>query len=135
MIDYFYRVLRFKNLELWDITINEKIYRMCICDESRPATFDDLDLPQGMPLDEDELRGNLITVTIFSNAKVNNEHIDQLDQFSKQLTDHVALAHCNVITTFRQASIDDNLSSFVKEHLGIDYKTIPLSKLRHLSQD
>ena len=37
MIDYFERVLRFKNLEVWDIRLENDAYRMIIFDENRQA--------------------------------------------------------------------------------------------------
>ena len=75
MIDDFRRIVRFKDLEVWDIKISKDIYRMCIYDENRPATAADLNLPQGIEIEDDELRENLITVKVYSKSQVKEEHI------------------------------------------------------------
>ena len=66
---------------------------MFIVDENRSPTVEDLLLPDGVEIEED-LRSNLITVRIYSAHPIKEEHIEPLDQFAKQLTDHVALAYC-----------------------------------------
>lgn len=85
---------------------------MFIEDENRPPKVEDL-------------RVNLITVSIYYNFAVKNEHIKVLDQFVKQLTDYVALTHCDVIINFYTKSIDGILKK---------YDEIPLNQLWHLNQ-
>ena len=135
MIDYFERILRFKDLEVWDVRFGNDIYRMFIFDENRQAAADDLDLPSGFDIDEDELRKNLITVKVYSKNRVRDEHIEPLDQFAKQLTDHVALAHCHVIVTFYSDVIEDVLDRLVMEKFNMQYDEIPLRQMWHLNQN
>lgn len=105
-ISHFRRVLRFTDFEIWDLKLEESNYRICIKDQKRRATIADFELPPESQLDADELRENLITVEVFSGIQVKDQHIELLNQFAKQLTDHVALAYCHVITTFYQEKID-----------------------------
>ena len=135
MMDYFERILRFKDLEVWDIQFGNDIYRMIIFDENRQAVADDLDLPSGFGIDEDELRKNLITVKVYSENRVKDEHIEPLDQFAKQLTEHVALAHCDVIVTFHIDVIEDVLDRLVLEKFSMKYDEIPLGQMWHLNQN
>lgn len=135
MIDYFERILRFKDLEVWAIRFGHDIYRMIIFDENRQAKTEDLNLPHGTEISEDELRKNLITVKVYSENKVKDEHIEPLNQFSKQLTGHVALAHCHVIVTFYSDVIDDVLDRLVMEKFKTKYDEIPLRQMWHLNQN
>ena len=135
MMDYFERILRFKDLEVWDIRFANDIYRMIIFDESRQALADDLQLPNNIEVGEDELRKNLITVKVYSTNKVKDEHIEPLDQFAKQLTDHVALAHCHLVVTFHTEVIGDVLDCILIEKYKMKYDEIPLSQLWHLNQN
>ncbi|MBO1914727.1 hypothetical protein J4G37_59120, partial [Microvirga sp. 3-52] len=94
-----------------------------------------LNLPHGTEISEDELRTNLITVKVYSENRVKDEHIEPLDQFAKQLTDHVALAHCHVIVTFHTGAIEDVLERLLIESFNMESDEIPLSKLWHLNQN
>jgi len=132
MIDYFERKLRLTNLEVWDIQCGEEIYRMFILDENRLPKSTDLNLPSNT---EEDLRENLITVSIYSNDPVKDEYIECLDQFAKQLTDHVALAHCYVVVNFYTGVIDEIFERFLKENFNLDYEKIPLMQMWHLNQD
>ena len=134
-MDYFERILRFKDLEVWDIQFGNDIYRMIILDENRQAKTEDLNLPHGTEISEDELRKNLIIVKVYSKNKVKDEHIEPLDQFAKQLTDHVALAHCDVIVSFYIDVIGDVLDRLVIEKFNIKFDEIPLRQLWHLNQN
>ncbi|QUW20837.1 hypothetical protein JSQ81_13545 [Sporosarcina sp. Marseille-Q4063] len=108
---------------------------MIIFDENRPAVAEDLELPSGFEVNEDELRINLITVKVYSKNKVKDEHIEPLDQFAKQLTDHVALAHCDVVVTFYTELNEDILERLLMGKFKMKYDEIPLSQLRHLNQN
>ena len=134
-MDYFERILRFKDLEVWDVRFGNDIYRMFISDENRQAAADDLDSPSGFDIDEDDLRRNLITVKVYSQNRVRDEHVKPLDQFAKQLTDHVALAHCHVIVTFYIDVIEDVLDRLVMEKFNMQYDEIPLRQMWHLNQN
>lgn len=135
MIDYFERVLRFRELEVWDIRIGNDIYRMIIFDENRQAEIDDLNLPNGTELSEDELRKNLITVKVYSTNRVLDEHITPLDQFSKQLTNHIALAHCDVVVTFYTDEIEGVLDRLLMKKFKMKFDEIPLRRMWHLNQN
>lgn len=134
MIDYFERKLRCKDIEVWDIRIGEKLYRMFIVDENRPTTVEDLRLPDSVEIEED-LRSNLITVRIYSDHPIKEEHIEHLDQFAKQLTDHIALAYCHVVVTFYTYEIENVIDCFIKEKFNLEYDKIPVMQLWHLNQD
>ncbi len=134
MIDYFERKLRCKDTEVWDIRCGEYLYRMLIVDENRTPTVEDFRLAQGIEIEED-LRANLITVRIYSVHPIKEEHIEHLDQFAKQLTDHVALAYCHVVVTFYTDDIDDVFDCFIQEQFNLEYDKIPMRQLWHLKQD
>lgn len=133
MIDFFERKLRFRDLEVWDIQCDEDIYRMFIFDENRLPGLADLNIPSNAIAED--LRENLITVSVYSNTLVKDEHIAYLDQFAKQLTDHVALAHCDIVMSFYTGVIDDIFKWFLKEKSKLVYEEIPLTQLWHLNQD
>ncbi|UZM97914.1 hypothetical protein OL548_23745 [Lysinibacillus sp. MHQ-1] len=46
---------------------------------------------------------------VYSEKQVKSEHIELIDQFAKQLTDHVALAHCDIHLTFYTGKINDDI--------------------------
>lgn len=133
MINYFERKLRFTDLEVWDIQCGEDIYRMFISDEKRSPKTTDLNLPSNST--EVDLRENLIIVSVYSNIQIKDEHIEYIDQFMKQLTDHVALAHCDVVLSFYTGVIDDIFNQFLKEKTNLKYEDIPLKQLWHLNQN
>lgn len=134
-IDYFERKIRFKDLEVWDVRIENCTYSLIVLDENRPPQMTDFDLPEGIKIEKEELRENLITVKVYSPNLVKIEHIDVLDEFAKGITDHVALAHCHVITTFYQAPLDEVFNKLLLENVGQKESEIPLEKLWHLNQD
>ncbi len=135
MIEYFTRVLRFTDAEVWDVRCESTDYRVILTDENRPAEAADLRLPAGMSVESDELRDNLLTVSIYSNRPVQESHIESLDQFAKQLTDHVALAHCEVVTTFYTGDTEQALHQLVESHTSSTYEGLPIEQLRHLNQN
>jgi len=134
-IDYFERKLRFKDLEVWDVRLENSTYRFIVLDENRPPKMDDLYLPDGMELEEDELRKNLITVKVYSTKYVKDKHIEVLDEFAKSITGHVAMAHCHVVTSFYESPLDEALNQVLLEKIGHEESEIPLQKLWHLNQD
>lgn len=135
MIHYFERILRFKTLEVWDIHIEKVVYRMFIFDENRPATRYDFHIEGEIPIFEEDLRSNLVTVTVYSENLVKEQHIESLSDFSRQATNHLAMAHCDVILSFYVESLDNVLDTFLKDRFGITYEEIPLNQLWHLNQD
>lgn len=135
MIDYFERKLRFKDMEVWDIRFGKEIYRLFIVDENRVCEIKDLNLPPNAKVFEEDLKENLITVKVYSEKQVKSEHIELIDQFSKQITDHVALAHCQVILTFFTGNIDVVLENILKETYNLELEKIPLKPMLHLNQD
>lgn len=135
MIDYFERVLRFKDMEVWDVKFGKDVYRLFIVDENRASEIKDLNLSPNDIFFEDDLRENLITVSVYSKHPVKKEHIGPIDQFSKQLTDHVALAHCQVVVTFYTGNVENIFNTVLQDKYNLDFDNIPLQKLLHLNQD
>jgi len=133
MRNYFQRILRLKDLEVWDYMLDEDIYRMILVDENRPTVMQDYDCPH--PDIEEDFRENLITVRVFSKINIKDEHIEALDQFAKQLTDHLALAHCHVIVSFETQDIDVALNKILKEKLDLEFDNIPLERFIRLNQN
>lgn len=133
MLNCFQRVLRFKELEVWDMTLDKDIYRIILVDENRATTQQDY--PSPYPDIEEDFRENLITVRVFSKNNIKDEHIEPLDQFAKQLTDHLALARCHVFVSFETQDIDNALNNTLKEKLSFEYGNIPLEKFINLNQD
>lgn len=78
-------MFRFKDIDIWDIEIDRITYRMFIFDENRPSRQDDFDLGDYEDNDfwEDVLRKNLVIVKVYSDIPVKENHIYDLDQFSK----------------------------------------------------
>lgn len=135
MIDYFERILRFKDMEVWDVEFGKDVYRLFIVDENRASEIKDLNLPPNANFFEDDLRENLITVSVYSKHPIKKEHIEPIDRFSKQLTDHVALAHCQVVVTFYTGIVENVFKTVLQEKYDLDFDKIPLQKLLHLNQD
>ncbi|GAA3346230.1 hypothetical protein [Lysinibacillus fusiformis] len=135
MIDYFERILRFKDMEIWDVEFGKDVYRLFIVDENRASEIKDLNLSPNAIFFEDDLRENLITVSVYSKHPVKKEHIEPIDRFSKQLTDHVALAHCQVVVTFYTGIVEKISKMILQEKYDLDFDKIPLQKLLHLNQD
>lgn len=44
MIDYFERILRFKDMEVWDVKFGKDVYRLFIIDENRASEIKDQNL-------------------------------------------------------------------------------------------
>ena len=137
IIDNFDRVFRFKDIEIWDVEIDSITYRMFIFDENRPSRKEDFELNdyEADELVEDILRGNLVTIKVYSNTPVRENHIYDLDQFSKSVTNHLALAHCNVVISFYVESIELALKRVLFEKENSTEDELPLNRLWHLNQD
>lgn len=135
MIKYFERVIRFKDFEAWDVKFRKRTYRVFIIDENRPITKNDLVKADQEIWDDDFDRDNFVSVKIFSEKPVKGKHIPHLVCFFHQLTDFLALAHCEVYTTFHNGNLDDALNLILKEKYDIRYEDIPLKNLMHFNQD
>lgn len=130
---YFERIVRLKDLEVWDLRFKEDLYRLFILDERRIPHLNELDLPNQFI--KEDLRKNLITASAYSKNPVKESQIEFIDQFVKQITDHVALAHCYVILNFYTGDIDAVFKDILKEKEKIIYEDIPLCRLWHLNQN
>ncbi|MFJ7666682.1 hypothetical protein ACIQXI_06210 [Lysinibacillus sp. NPDC097195] len=86
-------------------------------------------------IDEDEQRTNYVSVSIFSENGVQVKHIEPLADFAKQLTEHLALAHCHVITKFFTERPEIAIDRLLIDKYDHKLADIPLEKLWHLNQD
>lgn len=134
MIDYFERIVRLTDLEIWSIRIEQIHYYLVIMDERRKASIEELDLPDAI-IDEDIQRTNYVSVSIFSEISVKEEHIEVLDDYVKRFTDHLALAHCNVVVKFYLEQPEIAVDRLLFQKYGYKLADIPLEKLWHLNQE
>lgn len=134
MIDYFERIVRLTDLEIWSIRIEQIHYYLVIMDEKRKASIEELDLPDAI-IDEDIQRTNYVSVSIFSEISVKEEHIEVLDDYVKRFTDHLALAHCNVVVKFYLEQPEIAVDRLLFQKYGYKLADIPLEKLWHLNQE
>jgi len=134
MIDYFERIVRLTDLEIWSIRIEQIHYYLVIMDERRKASIEELDLPDAI-IDEDIQRTNYVSVSIFSEISVKEEHIEVLDDYVKRFTDHLALAHCNVVVKFYLEQPEIAVDRLLFQKYGYKLADIPLEKLWHLYQE
>jgi len=134
MIDYFERIVRLTDLEVWSIRIEQIHYCLVIVDERRKASIEELDLPDAI-IDEDAQRTNYVSVSIFSEIRVKEEHIEVLDDYAKRFTDYLALAHCNVVVKFYLERPDIAVDRLLLQKYGYKLADIPLEKLWHLNQE
>jgi hypothetical protein len=134
LIDYFERTLRLTDLEVWTIRIHHVHYSLVIVDERRKATVEELDIPDFF-IDEDAQRTNYVSVSIFSENNVQDEHIEPLADFAKQLTEHLALAHCDVLTKFYTEQPEIAIDRLLVEKYGYKLANISLEKLWHFNQE
>lgn len=134
MIDYFERTLRLTDLEVWTIRIQRVHYSLVIIDERRQATIEELDIPEYFKVEEEQ-RTNYISTSIYSESDVQDEHIEPLADFAKQLTEHLALAHCDVITKFYTERPEIAIDRLLIDKYGHKLADIPLEKLWHLNQE
>ena len=134
MIDYFERTLRLTDLEVWTIRIQQVHYSLVIVDERRKATVEELEIADFI-MDEDEQRTNYVSVSVYSESDVQDGHIEPLAELAKQLTEHLALAHCDVITRFYTEQPEIAIDRLLVDKYGYQLADISLEKLWHLNQD
>ncbi|MEK4714093.1 hypothetical protein H7992_08110 [Sporosarcina sp. resist] len=84
-----------------DVRVSGQHYSLAILDEVRPATFDDFEIPY-LIYEEDDQRANYFSATYFSDESVKDGHRKILGEFARMLTEHLALANCEVIIKFYQ---------------------------------
>ncbi|MFJ7916171.1 MULTISPECIES: hypothetical protein [unclassified Lysinibacillus] len=134
MIDYFERNIRLKDFEVWDVRICNQHYTLAILDEFRPATFDDFEIPE-LIYEEDDKRANYVSATYFSEEPVKDEHREILGEFARMLTEHLALAHCEVIIKFYQENPEKAIELMMLTKYGFKESDIPMDKLLHFNQE
>jgi len=134
LIDYFERTLRLTDLEVWTIRIQRVHYSLVIVDERRKATVEELEIADFI-MDEDEQRTNYVSVSVYSESDVQDGHIEPLAELAKQLTEHLALAHCDVITKFYTEQPEIAIDRLLVDKYGYQLADISLEKLWHLNQD
>ncbi|MBO2945988.1 hypothetical protein JJQ72_18575 [Paenibacillus sp. F411] len=127
------RIIRLKNLEAWDITVNSKSCRIIIIDKNRPS--EDSDYPWILNGIGEDRRKNHITVNVIAMSKLSNDEENLLYQVSEHLIEHVALAHCNVSVLFKVKDPEQSLDEFLAENVNLNYREIPFDKFIHFSQD
>ncbi|WOV88376.1 hypothetical protein QWT69_04425 [Sporosarcina oncorhynchi] len=125
VIDYFERKIRLKDFEVWKVRIGEYAYVLAIIDEYESNLVDD----------EDDFRENTVSCSYFSEQEVRDEYREPLGQFARQLTDHLALAHCQVNIEFFTTSPDQAITERMQKMYGYLESDIPLEKLWHFNQD
>jgi len=134
LIDYFERKIRLRDFEVWDIRISDQHYTLAILDEFRPATLDDFENPS-LIYEEDDQRANYVSATYFSDESVKDEHREILGEFARMLTEHLALAHCEVIIKFYQENPEKAVELIMLTKYGFKESDIPLDKLLHFNQE
>lgn len=134
MIDYFERKIRLRDFEVWDVRISDQHYALAILDEFRPATFDDFEIPN-LIYEEDDQRANYVSATYFSEESVKDDHREILDQFARMLTEHLALAHCEMIVKFYQEKPEKAIELIMLTRYGFKESDISIDKLLHFNQE
>ena len=134
MIDYFERKIRFKDFEFWDVRIGEQYYALVILDEFRPAAFEDFEIPDLINEAEDQ-RANYVSATYYSKEIIKDEHREPLGEFARMLTEHLALAHCEVIIKMYQEKPEKAIERIMLTKYGFKESDIPLEKLWHFNQE
>ena len=134
MIDYFERKIRLRDFEAWDVRVSDQHYTLGILDEFRPATFDDFEIPY-LIYEEDDQRANYVSATYFSDESVKDNHREILGKFARMLTEHLALAHCEVIIKFYQENPEKAIERIMLKKYGFKESDIPLDKLLHFNQE
>ena len=134
MIDYFERKIRLRDFEVWDVRVSDQHYTLAILDEFRPATCDDFEIPY-LIYEEDDHRANYVSATYFSDESVKDEHREILGEFARMLTEHLALAHCEVIIKFYQENPEKAIELIMLTKYGFKESDIPLDKLLHFNQE
>ena len=134
MIDYFERKIRLRDFEVWDVRIRGQQYALVILDEFRPATFEDFGMPE-LNYEDDNQRANFVSATYFSDESVKDEHREKLGEFARMLTEHLALAHCEVIIKMYQEKPEIAIERIMLTKYSFKDSDIPLEKLWHFNQE
>ncbi|MEK3981556.1 hypothetical protein MKY37_21340 [Psychrobacillus sp. FSL K6-2836] len=134
LIDYFERKIRLKDFEVWDIRISNQHYSLVLLDEFRPATFEEFEMPE-LIYEEDDQRVNYVSATYFSKEPIKDEHREILGGFARMLTEHLALAHCEVIIKMYQEKPEKAIERIMLTKYGFKESEIPLEKLWHFNQE
>lgn len=134
MINYFERKIRLKDFEVWDLRIGKRNLSLFILDEHRPATLEDFEMPE-LIYEEDDQRVNYVSAKYYSKEAVLEEHKEILGEFARMLTEHLALAHCEVIIKFYQENPKKALDRIMLAKYGFKESEIPLKKLWHFNQE
>jgi len=130
----FQRVIRLKNVEAWDVTVTDQTCRIVIVDERRPST--DADFPWLEDGIGEEKRNNHISIYIFHSKELLTSEKTILYQVAEHLTDHVALAHCNVTVLFQLEAEYDGVLDRILTSKGYSSSDITaLEKFFYFSQD
>lgn len=130
----FQRVIRLKNVEAWDVTVTDQTCRIVIVDERRPST--DTDFPWLEDGIGEEKRNNHISIYIFHSKELLTSEKTILYQVAEHLTDHVALAHCNVTVLFQLEAEYDGVLDRILTSKGYSSSDITaLEKFFYFSQD
>ena len=119
---------------MWDVKIGRQYYALAILDEFRPATFDDFEILD-LIYEQDDQRANYVSATYFSDDPVKDEHREILGEFARMLTEHLALAHCEVIIKFYQENPEKAIEQMMLTKYGFKESNIPLDKLLHFNQE
>ena len=134
MIDYFERKIRLRDFEVWDVRVSDQHYTLAILDELRPATIEDFEIPY-LIYEEDDKRANYVSATYFSVESIKDEHREILGEFVRMLTEHLALALCEVIIKFYQENPEKAIERIMLTKYGFKESDIPLDKLLHFNQE
>ena len=134
MVDYFERKIRLKDFEVWDVRIGKQQYFLVIIDEFRSATFEDYDMPE-LIYEEDDQRVNYVSASYYSKEPLIDEHREILGEFARMLTEHLALAHCEVIIKMYQEIPEEAINRIMLTKYGFKESDILLEKLWHFNQE
>lgn len=114
LVDYFEQKLRLTDIEVWQVRVDQQRYVLILLDENRPATLTVFDIP-GLIYEEDDRRANVVTATYYSKHMINEEHRVKLAEFAGMVTDHLALAHCEVIIKLVQEDHKEALEQIMND--------------------
>ena len=134
MIDYFERKIRLRDFEVWDVRVSDQHYTLAILDELRPATIEDFEIPY-LIYEEDDKRANYVSATYFSVESIKDEHREIPGEFVRMLTEHLALALCEVIIKFYQEDPEKAIELIMLTKYGFKESDISLDKLLHFNQE
>ena len=119
---------------MWHVQIDGQHYTLAILDEFRPATFEDFEIPN-LIYEEDDQRINYVSATYFSDEPIKDTHQEKLAEFAHMLTEHLALAHCEVIIKIYQENPGKAIDRIMLTKYGFKESDMPLEKLLHFNQE